>query len=309
MTILNVVFDATTSDRFPAYEKYPQQYEAQRAYLQLNIKTGDLDIHIAPYGGGCTQDELNSVRINFSIPPTLYKTEIESLINEHKAAFQRFLNAAEIDWDGCNQVAKFAKGVQDELISLQQEFEILYSETVMIDDLAVFLERGDIFYPSKNQSPAEFAAELFKEDGQNNCWFSDNLAYEESILSALRQMWCDRLYETTDTLPCHVAQWLINDGCCDDAHSDHVIRLEAMAKGWYAPSPAAVDTERLYSSKDTVELGNALDEELARLGITLDNDKTYEESKEYFELIENDAGIELLEAAIKRWHELEATDV
>ena len=238
MTTLNIVFDPSTTGRFPAYCKYDGQFQPQPAYIYLDLRDGECGIdYNADIGNAKPAEYWHGIVRTFPVNPRTPADELLALINDNAETFQRLLDAGSVEWDGNN----YAGRVSDEsLADWENEWGALgYGEITeggMIDDLATWLDGLPEIEPG--QALSELAAELHSLDGDDGFYFSDELNSVAAILDTLLDMWADQLYGGEE-IPQEVARALLDDGRCED--SAWMPELRAYARQ-YPPAVTAAAT-------------------------------------------------------------------
>lgn len=219
---LNVTFDAIDSDRFPVYCKYPLQCQAQPAFIELDIETGECTAdYNRKIGNAIPFSVWHNRKLRFSIAPEMRNNEIAELIDSLKDEFQKILNGASVEWDGSNNIGRFNDESQRCLDDLNEAFSQCYfgiAESSMINEESFADWLGDDVFPSTGQSVEEFADKLYSLDGESDCWFSDNINSPDAILSQLKCVWTENHLYQYDSLPQDVAKHLLDDGYCDDSY-------------------------------------------------------------------------------------------
>lgn len=236
MTTLNVTFDLENSPRFPVYLKYGGQHQAQPAYLYLDLRDGECG---AGYNGEIGSTPLlqwHSIVLTFPIAAETMAAGISDLIESHKEAFQVILDDSKIEWDGNNNAGKFGDKATEELVKLgffmdengaNPEGTQSYDSLVTMIDSDYFPEwLGDTI--DTNHDLESLAETLINVDGEGGCYFSDDMNSSDAILYELKHVWSERLY-SGDDIPQEVAQYLLDDGFCDD--SQWVDELKEFAQG------------------------------------------------------------------------------
>jgi len=218
MTTLNILFNATErSERFPVYCKYPQQYNAQPAFITLDLEDGDIDAdYTSEIGNAIPGRVWHGIVLRFGISPESTADQIEKIINDNAEAFQQILDGADVVWDGNNNVGKLneeAQAVYDRLNDYGNGF-CCDHEGGMIDDLGVWMD-GPGYLPA-GKSFDDYAQELFDCDGNDGYYFADHLSDVDLIKMELLQLWADQLY-SGDEIPANVAKLLIENGTCNNS--------------------------------------------------------------------------------------------
>lgn len=218
MTTLNITFNAETSGRFPVYCKYQDRYQEQPAYIVLDLETGECNADYNSEIGGTPEPIWNGCILTFRLSPSATADEIESIIENHAEEFQNILDGSSVEWDGSNWVGQLnedALSICESLNKCSEGFWLDCNSSIIDNDYFVdWLQDG--IYPHSGQTPEDFAEYLWSLDGEGDCYFSDDMNNPDSILSALRDVWAERLYAGYD-LPKDVAQHLIEEGTCDDS--------------------------------------------------------------------------------------------
>lgn len=214
MATLNVMFDASTSPRFPVYSHYAGQIYPQPAYLELDIRDGSL---IADYSGevgnAAPSAVWHSLVLRFKLAPETTAGQIEKIISDNKELFQSIMDGSESHWDGRNWVGKFSEAAQDSIDNIIQTDAFMRDLEGGMIDLAQWIE--DKPFPADGQTLEQFAQGLIDSDGQNGYHFREQY-HVDSMLSDLRDIWADMLYSGKD-IPVIVAKHLIEHGTCDDS--------------------------------------------------------------------------------------------
>ncbi|MGL6121471.1 MAG: hypothetical protein ACRC1W_00235 [Shewanella sp.] len=215
MPKLQVLFDATTSNRFPVYAQYAGQSYPQPAYLTLDIRSGELDAdYSGEIGNAVPVSVWNDITLRFALMSETTADQIAEIIERNAAMFQEILDGSEVKWNGNNNVGKFTKHAQSlrDLIDEQRLF-VCESTGGMLDLFDNFLEFKP--FPSVGQSIEEFAQDIIDLDGESGFYFLVPYCLD-SLLSDLRDQWAEMLYRGL-ALPVIVAQHLIEHGTCDDS--------------------------------------------------------------------------------------------
>jgi hypothetical protein len=218
MTTLNILFNASEkTERFPVYCKYPGQFNAQPAFITLDLEDGDIDAdYTSEIGNAVPARVWHGIVIRFAINPQSTADQIEQIINDNAEAFQQILDGADVVWDGNNYVGKLnaeAQEVYERLDDYGNGF-CCDHEGGMIDDLGEWLDgRG---YLPEGKSFDEYAQDLLDCDGDNGYFFSSSFNDVDSMKSELLDLWADALY-SGDDIPANVAKLLIDNHTCDDS--------------------------------------------------------------------------------------------
>lgn len=132
---------------FPVYSKYPHEPNPQRAFIILDIRTGEVDAdYTGELGNAVPADVYHRQVLRFSINPMSTTDQINKMLNEHQAIFQAILAGAEVVWDGCNYAGRFTQDataleIRDELLTLWGEQ--LYTGEALPESVAqALLEDG-----------------------------------------------------------------------------------------------------------------------------------------------------------------------
>jgi len=103
----------------PLYNKYEQQYEAQPAYVELDIRTGSLHADWdANVGNGAAPDVWHGLRRQYEIQANLTTDEINRLLTELAPIAQRILDGAAVESDGLQDrpvLSEQAQAAEEEL--------------------------------------------------------------------------------------------------------------------------------------------------------------------------------------------------
>ena len=217
MATLTIHFDHKTSNRFPVYRQYPGQYFPQPAYLELDIRTGDLDANFSSdIGGGVPATVWHNLVLRFTISNTAHKDDIAKFIADCADDFQTVLDGAEVQWNGNNLVGMFTKAAQSTIDRVNDRLNDGSDfQRVMIHNVAELLN-GDV-WPKPGQSINDFIDDLMACDGDYDSWFIDDLVNNpDAFKDELLEIWADCLYSGED-IPANIAQALIEAGTCDDS--------------------------------------------------------------------------------------------
>ena len=193
MTELTINF-IETEERFPLYCKYPLNAIAQRAYISLNLETGEVDAAYFPSSSSYSPDQFHNVELTFPVSCQLKSDYIVDIIKEHIADFQFILDNSEVVFIDSNKTGLLNANAQKRFNNMPSEQTgfIDGEECFMIDDLADFLQSN--IFPYENVDVDSFIKEVFSYDGDENYYYSDELNSEEAIKKALTAIWLDRLY-------------------------------------------------------------------------------------------------------------------
>lgn len=217
-------FKQTSSSQFPVYCKYDNQFEAQPAFILLDIKNGSVTADYSGIvGGGCSAAVYHRLELQFPINPLLNVDQIKTLIDENLAFFQTILDGSDIIWDGNNWVGTF----NDEALDLILKFEgqkSLYDvvEIYYYDNLYEAMN-GEIWL-SENQTIEQLAIEIHESLCDNQCW-SDDLDSPYDIEMELLNLWQEHLY-SGKILPQREAQILLAES---DVSSEWLDELKEFA--------------------------------------------------------------------------------
>jgi hypothetical protein len=226
MPTLNINFkNNSETPRFPVYCKYGGQYQAQPAYIYLDLRDGSCGADYNPELSSTPILHLLNIILTFPIAAETHADGIETLINKHSNAFQQILDDSSVVWNGSNNEGQFgekAKLILAELgFSLFPEFNLdgiqdpaSINGMINSEYFSDWIENNP--FPSESQSPEDFANELHKLDGENDYYFSDDMNSPDAILSSLREVWANKLYNG-NKIPRNVAQYLLDEGTCEDS--------------------------------------------------------------------------------------------
>lgn len=216
-TVLSIAFDASEAATFPVYHKYESQFAPQRAYLELDCRSGDLSAdYDGNIGGGVPFPVFHNLILRFSLPAELHRDEIATVIDQYKNRFQQILDGFSEEWSGSNYVGRFNREAANLVSDLEMEFDDLpASEFFMVDEDG--LEEWLCFpFCNKNQSIDEYALEVIALNGYNDCYLTDDLLDPDSMKAAILNLWAECLYNG-DSLPAHIAKILISEETCADS--------------------------------------------------------------------------------------------
>lgn len=218
MNTLNIVFKAADqTERFPLYRKYPGQFEPQKAYIFLDLESGECGAdYSGEIGNAIPSRQWHNIVLTFAISPYYMADKIESVINDNAEFFQALLDNSAVEWDGNNYRGKITDEKLNERVMewdmLCQGFDC--DEGGMIEDLAEYLQcTPDL---ENGQTVDQLADDILSNDGDNGYYFTDSLNSVEAIKSELLDMWADGLYSGNE-ISKNVAQCLIAEGVCDDS--------------------------------------------------------------------------------------------
>lgn len=216
MTNLNVTFKADEqTERFPIYCKYPDQFNPQRAYISLDLESGECTADYSrEIGNSIRADVWHERRLWLSVSPQLTADDIENLINEHAEKFQWILDSCRVVWDGSNHRGVIPEEVRDFLNGWDYDCIGHDIEGGIVDDLVAYCDGVPVM--QKGQTLNDMAEHIYDSNGENNFWFCSDLDGVEKIKSAILDIWADQLYAGND-LTKQQALELIADGRCDDS--------------------------------------------------------------------------------------------
>ena len=211
-----VVFNSDAT--FPLYCMYGGQYRPQPAYIELNIRTGEIDAdYSGEVGSAIPCDVWHQCRIWFYVNEELTSDNIKTIISDQKQAFDHLYSVSDVDWDGSNwrggpsDESGLDREDWNELVNdIHHQLEIVTAEyeTTIIDansfaDWCGDLPRGDA---------QELAAEYLSMNGDNGYYFDDSINDVDCIASLIRDMWESNIDEIGPV----EAKQLIDNGFLDD---------------------------------------------------------------------------------------------
>ena len=225
MKKLTVLFDPDNSARFPLYYQYDGQYQPQDAYIELDLRTGNIDADCkGSIGNSIPTEVFNQSIIWFYINPYLKSDQIAEVINAHISDLEHLYNVSDINWDGNNWVggACDESNIDNEqwvslVNDLRHKLEIAANEfeNTLVDSNGF----GDWFYSDTLQKgdAKEIAFDLIKNQGDEYN-FDDSINDLDSIASLIREIWAENI----DKLSAKEAQQLID---CEmiDADDDDIV--------------------------------------------------------------------------------------
>ena len=225
MTTLNITFkNNVDTPRFPVHCQYGGQHQPQPAYIYLDLRDGDCGADYNGEMGSTPCLQWHNIFLTFPISAETMADQIEELINSNADKFQAILDDSEIEWDGNNNVGKFGETATEILTELAffvgddgynpdgiQSFDSLLT---MIDSSYFEEWLGDTI--ESDYDLESLSESLVLMDGEGDCYFTDEMKDSNAILCQLKHIWSEKLYSGHD-IPKEVAQYLLNDGSCDDS--------------------------------------------------------------------------------------------
>lgn len=231
----NVFSYDENGDQFPLYCKYQNQYDPQKSYITLNIENGEIDAYYSSVVGSCEMPEsvFHDRILRFPIDSNIRAEKINELIEDNINTFQLILNGSTVKWDGNNFTGRFNEKIggiieilSDELEQQSHDYNIDIIHTS--EDLLNYLDSE--IYPKQDQSFTDFAQAIISNIDLKEYALSDAINSPEKLLDVLEDTWAELLY-CGRVLPQNVAQYLLNEGTCNN--SQYMPELKAMANGTY----------------------------------------------------------------------------
>ena len=198
-----------TDERFPVFCHFGGQSEPQKAYISLDIETGEIDAgyHVG-IGVGSPIRVLNDIELRFEINPYTHKDQIKEIIYDHMDQFQLILDGSEVVWKNCNEIGKFNDSAQRIIDKFSCEtFLYTYVDIVTYTDLSCF--QDEIWSVNDSQTITQLAKDVY-DDGNSYGYWIDELNSEYDIEQAILEEWLNCLYSHFD-LPKNVARLLLNN--------------------------------------------------------------------------------------------------
>lgn len=233
MPILNITFTDNEPNEFPIFHQYAGQFLPQPAFISLDINDGEVTAdYSGEIGNAVPFDVWHKKVLRFSVEPCIRAAKIAEIIESHKDEFQAILDGASIEWDGNNNVGCFTKDAEriiEQLeLSLQEESN-QYAINIISDSSELYDYLAGNIYP-ENEDLESFADEIISNIDSEFYSLISCMSHSEGMLSYLAELWADDLYNGKQ-LPQFIAQYLVNQGICDD--SAWTEELAAMADGTY----------------------------------------------------------------------------
>lgn len=208
---ITIIFESD-DDAAPLYCHYPNQIQAQPAYVTLNLQTGEVDAQFSgEIGNGMPADVWHGTVRRYPIRSDLSGAQIMEVIEDIKDTLQGILDNSEVVFDNGNWVGQLKKTGESAEDSLP---ELLGTDlkSIVITDLKDWLAESDdnAWLPEEGADISAFVEEVKAGIAAEEYITSENV--EDCLLG----LWEDRLYNG-DPLPSNVAKALRKDGRCDDS--------------------------------------------------------------------------------------------
>ena len=205
MTTITVNFDANKSDRFPVHCKYDGQFNAQPAFISLDLRTGVVDADYSSETGSFPCDVWNRKVLRFSVSSMTNRDEIEELINRFSEVFEKL-------------VALYKEEKYEEITEIEFNLSETFSNEVpdsfIIDDFQEWLMNGG--WPEAGSTIRNYVAEIAATNGDGEAWLPEKMTDNEYLKGSILLVWADLLYDGEE-IPAHVAKILLSEGTCTDS--------------------------------------------------------------------------------------------
>ncbi|WP_111639977.1 hypothetical protein [Marinomonas shanghaiensis] len=213
-TQLTIVFNPESAHRFPVYRKYPQEIQAQLAFISLDIRTGEINADYSRETDNAASAAVwHSPELRFPINPETPANQIAEVIGDNSEKFQTILDGATEEWDGNNYVGRFT----DEALSIIESLDLESNFDGGIIDIATWIETQ--LFPNENQSIKAFAQEV--ADSEDNGYLFEREPTLEWMLDQLEGVWIEYLVAGHE-LPITVAGFILDRGNYPDAWEDEL---------------------------------------------------------------------------------------
>jgi hypothetical protein len=189
------------------------------AYIVLDLDSGGLDADYTTATNSVPADVYHNRKIRFEIECTIHVDDLKFFCEDHAESFQAILDDSEIVWNDSNHVGKLGVEANKHVDLITKALEELRREEGgIISDLSSFVE-SDIDW----DNPAiKVAKDIFSYDGTDDFYFSDQLNSVYLILSAVLDMWAEKLY-AGDDLTITQLEELIGYGACEGSEWQQVL--------------------------------------------------------------------------------------
>ena len=196
----------------PLYCMFADQYRPRPAYIELDLRTGEIDANYS-LEDGISIDGWNQCRLFFAVTATLTNESVVQLISDFKRGFDHLYSVSDVDWDGSNWCGGpssdsgldredwnvLIQGLEHELECESNELSISIIAAGDFQEWCYEIPRGDA---------QELAAEYIEMNGNNDCYFADSINDVDVLASLIRDMWGSNV----DKIGAVEAQQLVDDG-------------------------------------------------------------------------------------------------
>jgi len=144
------------NQRFPLYCQYPNQCQPQRAFVYLNVKTGEVWTDTESFGGGIPSVYFDGTALRWAVKPDIHNDVLLELLNDNIDMFQTIVDdyAADYEYEYCDEGARLDSGVEGGLLEL---------DSIIIDEIAYYKTLDSL------------ADMIIKIDGCDGHWFEREL--------------------------------------------------------------------------------------------------------------------------------------
>ncbi len=210
---------------FPLYCKYPDQFQPQPAYIELNLQDSTVyATYLSKMNCGVSSDVYDNITLRFNISCYLSNKQISDLINDNMYIFQFLMATHTVDYDNCN-LKGFVNSELDsdainDLYNYWNASHFLNSEgdvsPYINESLKEWLGDYHDYYSLKQGTFDDFCYALFSLNGEVQQYLPLDITDVESLQNAYLDVLAEKLYDGDDLLK-EQAQLLIEDGRCDNS--------------------------------------------------------------------------------------------
>lgn len=196
--------------RFPLYVVYGNNIEPQRAYIALDLIDGRVYAdYWAEVGNGIYEKEHNNTLLTFSVLPCTASWEINEKMMDNREWLEKLYEESKVEFDGANHIGVLPDWFE---ASDWHRFNTLPND--MIITVEELLSENP--FPGTDQSLNTFFKTLQSNDGENNCYFENEMTVEE-IKEKCLEYWSDNYLDSGcwDEIPPNVASLMLNHERCD----------------------------------------------------------------------------------------------
>lgn len=196
---ITVLFDAENSPRFPLYCQYGGQLKPQDAFIELDLRTGNIDAkYTGIVGYALPEDVYHGTRLWFYICPHLKSDQIAKIINDHLSELEHLYQVSDILWDGNNWFggasddsgidsvdwSSLVENLRHKLHEATNDYENLIVDSNDFAEWAYAetLQKGDA---------RAIAYELIQNQGEYY-YFHDSINDVDSIAELIEEIWSDK---------------------------------------------------------------------------------------------------------------------
>ena len=179
-----ITIDTSFTDdnkRFPLYCIYPNQCQPQRAFVYLNVETGEVWTDTESFGGGTLSAYFDGTAIRWAVKPYIHNDVLLGLLNDNVDMFQTIVDdyAADYEYEYCDEGEQLGDGIEGGLLDLDE---------FILDELAHFKTLDDL------------VSMILEADGCAGFWFERELTVAD-VKDAVCALVDDGLLGSDDMKP------------------------------------------------------------------------------------------------------------